>query len=503
VISVRSLGKFAGYFSAFVSLTLFFMVVTFPMDKVSAHLEAQIESQTGRQVEIGEIDFGFSGLEVTDLGVEMIPGEGEDTGMLVVDRIHVQASVFDLLGGEVPDARIEADLLGGTIRELAVRPLEEGGIEVDLGTFSDLAIHQVPGFSGLLGLDQKLEGHLTLSGKMTWTGALATSEGNLQMEIRDAIVRAPQVKIPEKAARQWGMDSIQLSDLKLGTLDVKLALVEKSTVRQLRAVPGARDARALHLEEVRASGGDVELVVDPQSALVLGRSGMGASRVSVHAAVHLAEEFFTREVKKDDSTERPNLFLRTILQGSAQARAAEKNGYYGFQCRGLVSAPNCTLMKPTMRVGLKKPKALSPPIPSKESEVEEPEEPRERKRPTRAVREAPAPGGNDMGAIEGAPTPSRSRSTGADRERMRKERDERIRKLKESRKARARGGAPTAVDPVGEEAGDPENELEEEEEEDPEEESDEEPEEAEEDEREDDEEAEEDPANEEPAEERE
>ncbi len=115
---------------------------------------------------------------------------------------------------------------------------------------------------------------------------------------------------------------------------------------------------------------------------------MCTGRVSVHEAVHLDDAFFTRDVKKEgEEVERPNLFLRTILQGSAQARAAEKNGYYGFQCRGLMNAPNCTLMKPTMRVGLKKP---TPQAPNRD-EVEPEAERLERKKPsapaTGAVRE--------------------------------------------------------------------------------------------------------------------
>jgi type II secretion system protein N len=477
VIPWRKLAKIAGYFSAFVTLTLFFMVITFPMDKVAAHLESQIEAQTGRQVQIGAMELGFSGFEMEDLAIEMLPAGAEDekSGMLLIDHLRVETSLLDLLSGDVPEARMEADLLGGTIRDFVIRPGESGELQVDLGEISDLAIHDIPGLATLTRIEQEIEGRLSLSGSLHWRGSLSASEGKVRLSLQDTVVRAPQVKIPEQAARQWGMDSIQLSDIRLGTLDLQLALVEKSSVRQLRAVPGARDARAIHLEEVQASGADVELVVDPQSAVVLGRAGMGASRLSVSAAVHLDEAFFTREVKKGDEIERPNLFLRTILQGSAQARAAEKNGYYGVQCRGLLSSPNCTLMKPTMRVGLKKPSLVTPKR-EEDPEAVGPEGPDLRRLAPRGSRKGAPSADEEPAEAEQDPRPSRGSTAAADRERRRKERDERIRKLKESRAARGLGASPTAVEAQDEESEDEaEGEDEEEPEEEPEEESDEEP----------------------------
>ena len=315
----------------------------------------------------------------------------------------------------------------------------------------------------LLGVDQELEGMLNLSGTLQWRGSLSTSEGKLQLLLKDTGVRAPKVKIPEKAARQWGMDSIQLSDLRLGTLEVKLALAEKSSIRQLRAVPGARDARAIHFEDVSVCGADVELVVDPQSALVLGRAGLGTSRVSVHAAVHLDEDFFTREVKKEgEEVERPNLFLRTILQGSAQARAAEKNGYYGFQCRGLMNSPNCSLMKPTMRVGLKKPASMAPARGEADEEKESvrPERKKPKSPATRAIRGGSAGAESGPATVDEGPRPLRGREAAADREKARKDRDERIRKLRESRAAGRSGSSasPSAVEAQDDEAVEDEEE---------------------------------------------
>jgi hypothetical protein len=243
----------------------------------------------------------------------------------------------------------------------------------------------------------------------------------------------------------------------------------------LRSVPGPKDATILHFEKVEASGEDAELLLDERSAFVLrkGKPFKDAS-VNMEMAFSMTDGFFDREVVRKGEKEKPNKFLKYLMEHDARWKKAQKNGYYGMRCSGLVKKPDCNPVRPTMRVGF-----VARPTADADAQTDETTE----DKGTKDTKKGAKKGGDKGSAREPAPSakgnepqpkerPSvrtvqdiaRERGVAPERptrvspedriDQLRKERDERLRNLREAR------GIPTqpaavAEEPVGDDLDDP------------------------------------------------
>lgn len=266
-----------------------------------------------------------------------------------LDHVDVTVKLIDVLFGKNPDIEIDADLLGGSIKGARVRR-DGKKIHIEAPDIAGLDLDKTPllGYftAGAMPLD--LRGKLSGSVDFTWGGSLWDSKGTIEVALAQSSLREPEIK-----SKQYG--DFRLTDVKTGALGVKATVGKKKDIAALRAVPGPKDATVIHLEKVEISGDDVELVTEERSLFVL-RKGkpFGDASLTIEIAFSLAEGFFNREAVRNGEKEKPNKFLKYVVENDKKWKKAEKNGFYGLRCTGIAKRPDCNPVRPSMRVGFAK-----------------------------------------------------------------------------------------------------------------------------------------------------
>ena len=346
---LKQIGRGLGYFVFLVAATLFFMYVTFPMERVRVFAEHQLESATGMQVSIEELSVsGLSGVEL--FGTELTAGTAQKGDKpLRVDYLGVETSLLEASSGGIPATELEADLLGGQIRGLSGES-DGSGVSIDLGSIQGIEIDSRLGLSAFLPNQMDVEGVLDAEGQLNWQGSIGASSGNTALLMKATKLLNPRFE------QQGAM--FNLTDVALGDVEARLRLAKKEELPSLRSLPAPKGATLLHFESVSVSGDDVEVIVDEKSAIVFKpNQPVSRGRLSVKLAFFLTDDFFKKETIVDGVKETPNSFLKTIMNSSPQFSRAKKNGYYGLTCKGTLGNPDCKLQRPTMRiVGRAKPR---------------------------------------------------------------------------------------------------------------------------------------------------
>lgn len=270
-------------------------------------------------------------------------------GLVVkIDHVDITVKLIDVLFGKNPDVRIDADLLGGSISNAHVSR-DGKKIHVEAKEISGLDVSATPLLGYFLPFD--IRGKLSGSVDFTWGGTLWDSRGTIELALAQSAIREPELK-----SKAYG--DFKLTDVKTGSLAIKVAVGKKKDIPMLRAVPGPKDATVIHLEKVESSGEDAELITEERSVFVL-RKGkpFGDASMSMEIAFALADGFFDREVVRSGEKEKPNKFLKYLFEHDAKWKKAEKNGFYGLRCSGIVKRPDCSPVRPSMRVGFAKTRA--------------------------------------------------------------------------------------------------------------------------------------------------
>ncbi|GMV41245.1 MAG: hypothetical protein AMXMBFR64_29610 [Myxococcales bacterium] len=408
----KTIARGFGYLIFFVVALVFFVYVTFPMEQVRGYVEYQAQKRLKMDVRIGELALkGLGGVELWDVVVVLPekpkePSAAEEAGVtrpggpateappaaprapaaakpvdaakagatpkappkalpkdaaasegdaktdkkpkglrVKIDHVDVSVSLLDVLFGKEPDVRIDAELLGGSISDAHVRK-DGKKIRIEAKEVSGLDLTATPllGYVGPFDVRGKLSGSIDF----TWGGSLWDSAGTIELALAQSSIRQPELK-----SKAYG--DFKLTDVKTGALAVKVAVGKKADIATLRAAPGPKDATVVHLEKVESSGEDAELVTEERSVFVL-RKGkpFGDASMTVEIAFALSEPFFEREVVRQGEKEKPNKFLKYLLEHDAKWKKAEKNGFYGLRCTGVVKRPECLPVRPTMRVGFAK-----------------------------------------------------------------------------------------------------------------------------------------------------
>lgn len=405
--SWNRVARWAGYAGFFLFMVLIFVVLTFPTDRVARFVEHKLSNALKAKVSIGDLDInGLSEIELFDVVVDFdvvtaaapkaqpvdegqpegeeqeetergqqpggpglaelpkpdaedgAPDDGVEEpttadgakaakkkgGKLKIEYLRIGTGLTDLMFGDTTDVIVDAELLGGSI-EGAKITYDGSKVKVEVPHFKNVRLENNPLVAKWI--PYELSGVLTAKVDFLWDKSFAESKGTIDLTLDETVIRKPSFK-----TKAYG--EFVLTDVNLGTVSTKIVVGKKKDIAVLRAVPGAKDDTVVHVEKFESSGEDVELVFDERSLfLVRPKRPFGDWSLSIQAAFHLTEPFYERVESRDGQEESPNKFLRTIAKADKRFQAAEKNGFFGLNCTGLVKKPDCNLAKPTMRVGIK------------------------------------------------------------------------------------------------------------------------------------------------------
>ncbi len=371
----RRLGAILGYLVIGVVAFLFFFFMTLPVDQLREWIEFRAAKLVGAPVRIDALEIdGLKGATLLGIHTRIkvphwdpvgqssaaLPGAGRGRAAratpspskwprvpadLRLDSLRVEVSPFGLLFGNARRLRVAVEAWGGeAATRVTLQP--DGAVRAEEGEAKGVRLGRAEPLQAML--PWKLDGRLDGEWTVEWKGALRQSRGSLHVTVHDAVLREPVIE-----AKNYG--KFHLTDVSLGTVEISLWLGPRAEKARLRGLPGVRDATILQFEKLEATGGDVELVVDPASAIVFsGPKRAGRTSLSLQAALSIADEFFNREVTRDGKKEHPNKFIKVLLDSDRRFKAAKRNGWYGLTCTGLLPHPHCTWTRPTMRVGIKR-----------------------------------------------------------------------------------------------------------------------------------------------------
>ena len=373
-------------------------------------------------------------------------GKKDKALSLKIDHMDIGVRLLDVAFGKNPDIRVDAELLGGSVKDMTISR-DGKAVHVEAREISGLNLTDSRLVSYFIPFD--IRGKLSGNVDFTWGGTLYGSHGTVEMQVAATKVVKPVLK-----SKQYG--EFVLTDVKAGSLAAKVVVGKKKAFPMLRTVPGSKDATVVYFEKLEANGDDAELLLDERSAFLLkkGRPFKDAS-MNMELVFFLADGFFNREVTREGEKEKPNKFLKTLLEHEPKWKKAEKNGYYGLRCTGTVKKPDCNPTKPTMRVGFARPKAADEPEEKKDTEDKR-KEPSASVRPGKAVQPAVAVDrGHRVGTAKDLPSRPQPKieeppvanaaanMTPKERiDQLKRERAERMRKMREAR------GLPPEEEPV-------------------------------------------------------
>jgi type II secretion system protein N len=371
--------RVAAWVLAFVVLLLLCVRLTFPTGALARMAEVRLSEALGAtDVKIGELSLlGLipGGVELEDVQVSFpdvalktdTPGKDRKVGRsFQADRLAIEASLGGLLGGEV-DASFEGELMGGAIEGGRVIVPKDGVAELRIATIRDINLGTERLFAATTGFD--VSG--VLSGSLDLQVPVSSPEGKLtpkmsglsgQVELTIADTRIDDPVVERNQMRQ------ALTDVTLGMVTLKLRAGDGASPqadaegeRATRPEDGGEDKRrggneaaVLHLEEISASGPDLQLAVGPRAAVTF-RPGkaMGQAALRAHFAVRIDEAFIGREVddpKAPGKKARPNGALKLILEDLTR-KGHVADGEFGLTLTGPLSKPTITTEKPRIRAG--------------------------------------------------------------------------------------------------------------------------------------------------------
>lgn len=389
---VRKILKALGYLALFLVFVVVFMYWTFPVEKARHYVEREAQKRLKLDVTIGALELsGFNGIEAEDILVrlrseepaEVAPGDvGEEPGgaadskdaeapaadaedkpeaekepapkpavdkaarsgrprFLRIDRLEAHVGLWDLMFGKRLDLRADVDALGGAVRGIHVARQPEGWV-VAAEELDKIALGGLPFLEDLIGA--RLGGKLSGTFSFDLARTAYDSRGFLDITIEGAKIRQPELK-----NQQYG--TFRLTDIELGTVTAKIRLDEASEIPTLTGNRRPGRSVVIHFEELQAEGGDIEGGLEEQSVLTLQKGQpFSKSLLNILGSFRIDPRFFEKTEKRDGEVEKPNAFLRYVLNGDRKWKRAEREGVYGFRCTGPLSPkPQCAPTMPLAR----------------------------------------------------------------------------------------------------------------------------------------------------------
>jgi len=385
--NLASAGKAAGYVFFFIIATIFFIVVTFPDEKMRQFVEVQASNAIGAPLSIEE--GGLTGLGVLDFsglqirlgpvakptkwpGMDQVPepakGKGKKKGpkfrFINGDRLHIDASITSLLFGDAYEAAFDGEFMGGELKDGVFKvDKETGKATVTVGVIDSLLLGPEKLLKGATAGDNSagydLRGQLSGSLSVTWGKRPTDLRGEIDLAIAGARIVKPMIP-PTKAMPA----PIELSDIELGTIRIKIGIDEVSKIPGLgkrsrrsrrtknpkAGVPAAPSAEpvAIHFAEIGNDSEEVVLSVDPRSVIrIAPGKPFKQATMDLHMAVQILPAYIDKKVtdKKSGETSQPNKLLSMVMK-DRKIRRSTLNGVIGFKCVGPIAKIKCDLERP-------------------------------------------------------------------------------------------------------------------------------------------------------------
>lgn len=369
--------QISAYALFFLATLVFALPLTFPTRPLRGLL-SRLAAQQGYPLTIEEVRLGMLGgvsLQGVALTLPGKPGEPGETGQpgpstpevtLQIDALSARVALLPLLSGKV-DVRFDLEAGGGKI---------EGGRFVRMGDAFDLDIEQIASLS-LQGLGvgprilpaQHMSGALggELAGKLSvhYGGSTEDLKGAIELDLADALLQAPRLTM------QGGLD---LADLPLGTLHLKVKMDLRQQLTALAQERGSDKDTVIHIEQLEAAGGQVDLLTEETSHIRIppGKLGWKQAQMQLHFAFAIhdkpkdakakadaqddatADESDAKASKKkaEDDANKDRLQWASVLQmAGSKIKPFERGGFIGVTCNGPVARPQCKLDIPRVSVG--------------------------------------------------------------------------------------------------------------------------------------------------------
>jgi len=323
---------------------------TLPEDRLKSYIES-MAAKSGLALSIEDLDVrGFGAMTLSGVKLEFPPAVStapdgsriEKPRSLALDELKINVSLLSTIFG-TPAVRVTANQGGGHLGPVDIKVNAED-IEIEIREIVDFPL---PGGLpvGPLSLSGVIESG---SGRLLWNkeAGLSGSEGAIEIVADDMVARDPVLN-----SRQAG--AISLTDIALGRLEASVIIDKRSSIaalKQGRRGAGGADSRVLYFETLKLEGKDISAMIEGNSVirLMAGRD-MSKSQITAELAFAINDSFFDKGVKGSD--DKPNKFLKTLLDMDPRWKSARSGRFYGLICTGTLADPNCIPRKPSVRGG--------------------------------------------------------------------------------------------------------------------------------------------------------
>ncbi len=323
---------------------------TLPEDRLKSFIESKA-AKAGMALSIAELDAGgFGAVTLRGVRLEFQPAVStaadgsriEKQRSLDLDELEVNVNLLSTLFGS-PSVTVTANQGAGHLGPVDIKVGTEA-VEI---TIDEIVDFPLPG--GLPVGPLALSGIIRSgSGHFLWNreAGLSGSEGTLEIAGDNMVVREPVLN-----SRQAG--AISLTDISLGKLEASVIIDKRSGIaalKQGRRGAGGADSRVVYFDKFKLDGKDISAMVEGSSVirLMAGRD-MSKSQITVELAFAINDAFFEKTLK--GSEDKPNKFLKTLLELDPRWKAARSGRFYGLICTGTLGDPNCIPRKPAVRGG--------------------------------------------------------------------------------------------------------------------------------------------------------
>lgn len=363
----------AGYALFFVVALVFFVRVTFPTDQIKEIAKSKIaERLKAERVEIADLGItGLwpSGVKMTGLEIELpalkvkTPERGVDVlggpRLLSVEELAVHGDLLGLRQQNL-DLEIDGKIQGGELHVPKLVYKKGEPLAFELAEMKGIELGTEGLFQTLTGFDitATLGGHAKLdvpsAGKEdSHELDLSQVAGELVLELSDAKIAQPIID----TVMQKEPVRMSFTDTSLGALTVRLVAEPGGAPAPADAKgPRAKKGEALviQIQEVSATGGDIEIAVAPKATITLmPGQPLKEAIINLHLAVKIADGWFDIEVKDlKDPTKmtKPNVGVRTMLT-MGPLKQHVQDGQFGVGITGPLGSPKVAVERPRTRVG--------------------------------------------------------------------------------------------------------------------------------------------------------
>lgn len=368
--------RWVGYGLFFVLALVLCVRFTFPTDQVREFAKAQIAQRLGAErVEIADI--GISGLfpnggslEGLEIDLPPVKVKTAERGVdvlgpprtLVAEELSVSGSLLGLASGNY-DLEFEGKVQGGEITGGSFVWEKGGPLAAEIAAIKGLEIGSEGLFQTFTGFDVIA----TLNGKLKADIPAVDKDGKSVLQL-DQLTGALELELTDAKILQPIFDTVMsrepvrmsFTDTKLGTVTIKLKAEGGAAAAATGAAPTPKggkargDATVLQIEEISATGGDIEIALAPKATITMipGQSLKDAI-INVHLAIKINDAWFDTEVKDPkDPTKmtKPNVGLRTMMT-LGPLKAHVQDGQFGVGITGPLGKPKVVPERPRTRIG--------------------------------------------------------------------------------------------------------------------------------------------------------